>query len=151
MKAVQFKEYGGPEVLEVVQVAEPHAGPGQVRIKVRAAAVNPADYKTRAGYMRDFRPLDLPSGLGAEGSGIVDEVGEGVTDVAVGDAVFGLGFQIFAEYGVLGVWARKPEKMSFEEAAAIASSAEVSTRLLNLVGAKAGQTLLVSGAAGGAG
>ena len=151
MKGVQFKEYGGPEVLQVVDVEEPHAGPGQIRIAVRAAAVNPSDYKTRAGNFRDFRPLDLPTGLGAEGAGIVDEVGEGVTGTAVGDAVFGLGSKMFAEYAVLDVWAHKPSKTTFEEAAALSSAAETTFRLLELVGAKAGQTILVSGAAGGVG
>lgn len=151
MKAIQFKEYGGPEVLQLVDVEEPHAGPGQVRIAVRAAGVNPADYKLRAGYHREFRPLHLPAGIGAEASGVVDEVGEGVTGVAVGDAVFGKGPNAFAEFAVLSAWARKPEKMSFEEAAATGSSAETAIRILNEVGIKAGETLLVSGAAGGVG
>ena len=151
MKAIQFSEYGGPEVLQLVDVEEPHAGPGQVRIATRAAAVHPMDYKIRAGLRRDFRPRDLPSGLGSEASGIVDEVGEGVTDVAVGDAVFGIGMSTFAEHTVLFAWTKKPEKMSFEEASGSAVSAETANRILDLVGVKAGQTLLVSGAAGGVG
>ena len=147
MKAVQFEEHGGPEVVQILEVEEPHAGPGQVRIKVRAAAVNPADYKTRAGV----RKVDLPSGLGFEASGVVDEVGEGVSDVTVGDPVFGKGPNTFAEYALLHAWARKPEAMSFEEAAATGSAAETAIRILDLVGVKRGQTLLVSGAAGGVG
>lgn len=151
MKAAQFETYGGPEVLRVADVPEPHAGPGQIRIAVKAAAVNPADYKTRAGYMQALRTLEFPAGLGAEGSGIVDELGEGVTDVALGDEVFGLGSGLFAEYAVLDVWAEKPKAMSFNEAAAIASGAEASARLLKLASVQRGQTILVSGAAGGLG
>ena len=101
MKAVQFSEYGGPEVLQVVDVDEPHAGPGQVRIAVRAAGVNLSDLmKIRAGTWKGM-PIPLPSGVGVEGAGIVDEVGEGVTDVSIGDAVFGYGFDMVAQYAVL--------------------------------------------------
>ena len=151
MKAVQFKEYGGPEVLQVVDIEAPHAGPGEVRIKVRAAGVNQPDWKIRKGTRREMFPRDLPSGVGFEASGVVDEIGEGVTGVAVGDAVFGKGPATFAEYAVLSAWAHKPEKMSFEEASAISSSGETAIRILDLAAAKAGQTLLVSGAAGASG
>ena len=76
MKAVQFDEYGGPEVLKIVEIDEPHAGPGQVRIAVNAAGVNPAEWKIRAGLFKDFMPVEFPSGVGFEGAGIVDEVGD---------------------------------------------------------------------------
>ncbi|MBZ5777305.1 hypothetical protein LAV83_30725 [Rhizobium sp. VS19-DRK62.2] len=66
MKAVKFNEYGGTEVLRVVEVEAPHAGRGQVRIAVRAAGVNPIDWKLRAGYVRDFMPLTFPAGVGSE-------------------------------------------------------------------------------------
>ena len=151
MKAIRFADYGGPEVLTLGEVDEPHAGKGQIRIKVKTAAVNPSDYKLHSGLMKAFRPIDLPSGLGAEAAGIVDEVGEGVTGVSVGDAVFGKGFHTFAEYALLYAWSRKPESMSFEEAAATGSSVEAAVRYLDLIGLKPGQTLLVSGAAGGVG
>ena len=75
MKAVQFNKYGGPEVLQVVEVDEPHAVPGEVRIAVRAAGVNPSDWKRLAGQYREFEELTFPSGIGVEASGIVDEVG----------------------------------------------------------------------------
>ena len=151
MKAIQFKEYGGPEVLELVDIAEPHAGPGEVRIKVRATAVNQPDWKVRAGTRREMFPRDLPSGVGFEASGVVDEVGEGVKDVKVGDAVFGKGDNTHAEYTVLRAWARKPAKISFEEAAAVSSSGETAIRIVDMMGVKAGQTVFVSGAAGAAG
>jgi NADPH:quinone reductase-like Zn-dependent oxidoreductase len=151
MEAVQFAEYGGPEVLRVVDVEEPHAGPGQVRIAVRAAAVNALDWKIRQGFMKDMRPLDLPAGTGLDAAGVVDEVGEGVEGVAVGDAVFGAGSDTFAEKAVLTGWAPLPEGISFEEAAGYPVPVETALRILDAVGAKAGETLLVSGAAGGVG
>lgn len=153
MKAVQFNEYGGPEVLHVVDVAEPHAGPGQVRIAVRAAGVNLSDLmKIRTGTWKG-KPIALPSGVGVEGSGVVDEVGEGVIDVSIGDAIFGCGFEMLAQYAVLrpGVWTRKPGDLSFEEAGGFSVVAETATRILPQVGVKVGETLLVSGASGGIG
>lgn len=151
MKAVRFGEYGGPEVLRVVEVEAPHAGPGEVRIAVRAAGVNPPDWKIRAGLRQQAFPRTLPTGVGFEASGVVDEIGDGVVGVKVGDPVFGKGTETFAEHAVLHAWALKPEAMSFEEAAAISSSGETALRILDLVGAKSGQTALVSGAAGGSG
>jgi NADPH:quinone reductase-like Zn-dependent oxidoreductase len=151
MKAVQFAEYGGPEVLQVVEVEEPHAGPGQVRIAVRAAGVNALDWKIRLGFMKDFQPLDLPAGTGLDAAGVVDEVGEGVSGVAVGDKVFGSGTSTFAEKAVLTSWAAMPEGLSFDEAAGYPVPVETATRILAQVGAKAGETVLVSGAAGGVG
>ncbi len=151
MKAVQFAEYGGPEVLQVVEVAEPHAGAGQVRITVRAAGVNGLDWKIRAGYLREQMPLPLPAGTGLDAAGVVDEVGDGVTGVAVGDAIFGSGSATLAEYAVLTSWAAKPADLSFEEAAGYAIPAETALRIINQIGVQSGETLLVSGAGGGVG
>jgi NADPH:quinone reductase-like Zn-dependent oxidoreductase len=83
MKAIQFSEYGSPEVLHVVDVEEPHAGRGEVRIAVRAAGVNPSDWKRLARQYRDFEEVTFPSGLGVEPSGVVDEVGTGASNVSV--------------------------------------------------------------------
>ena len=116
MKAVQFSEYGGPEVLRVVEVDEPHAGQRQVRIAVRTVGVNPSDWKRRAGQYRDFHPATFPSGVGVEAAGFVDEVGPGVSHVSVGDAVFGYGTNAVAKCAVLTYWAHKPDDMSFEVA-----------------------------------
>ena len=151
MKAVQFAEYGGPEVLQLVEVEEPHAGAGQVRIAVRAAGVNGIDWKIRAGYMREQMPLPLPAGTGMDAAGVVDEVGDGVGGVAVGDAVFGSGSATFAEYAVLTSWAAKPAGLSFEEAAGYPIPVETAIRIVTQVGVQPGGTLLVSGAAGGVG
>ena len=151
MKAVQFAEYGGPDVLQIVQVDEPHAGEGQVRISVRAAGVNALDWKIREGYMQEMMSLQLPAGTGIDASGVVDEVGEGVTGVAVGDEVFGTGSDTFAEYAVLSSWTTKPEGLSFEEAAGYPVPVETAIRILDQVGIQSGETLLVSGASGGVG
>ena len=151
MKAVQFAEYGGPEVLKLVEVDEPHAGAGQVRIAVRAAGVNGMDWKIRAGYMSAQMPIPLPSGTGIDAAGVVDEVGDGVSGVAVGDPVFGSGSATLAEYAVLANWATKPAELSFEEAAGYPIPVETSIRILDQLGVQPGETLLVSGASGGVG
>ena len=152
MKAVQFNQYGGLEVLRVVEVDEPHAGPGQVRIAVRAAGVNPSDWKRREGQYREFEPeFTFPAGLGVEASGVVDEVGPGVSKVSVGDAVFGFGENTMARYAVLTHWAHKPDDLSFEVAGGLPVIVDTATRALDEVGIKSGETLLASGAAGGIG
>ena len=151
MKKVSFAEFGGPEVLRLIDAEEPHAGPGQVRIAVRAAGVNPVDWRIREGQILKAHPLELPSGVGLDASGVVDEIGQGVEGVAVGDRVFGEGASTYAEFAVLSAWARMPEGLTFEEAAGYPSVVETALRLLREVGVRAGQTLLVSGASGGVG
>lgn len=153
MKAVQFSEYGSPEVLHVVDVDEPHAGPGQVRIAVRAAGVNPSDWKRLAGQYRDHDEVTFPSGLGVEGAGVVDEIGLGVSNTSIGDAVFGCGenMMAMAQYAVLTHWALKPDNLSFAVAGGLPVIADTATRAIDEVGVKSGETLLVSGAAGGIG
>lgn len=151
MKAVQYSEYGGPEVLRVVEVDEPHAGTGQVRIAVRAAGVNPSDWKDRTGAARDATPVPLPARVGFEAAGVVDEVGLGVLNVSIGDAVFGLGANTVAEHAVLTHWAHKPSELPFEIAAGLPVIVETAWRCLEQMGMKHGETLLVSGAAGGVG
>nr|WP_329956183.1 NADP-dependent oxidoreductase [Catenulispora pinistramenti] len=146
-----FAEFGGPDVLRLTDADEPHAGPGQIRIAVRAAAVNAHDWRLREGQFQQARPIELPAGIGIEGAGVVDEIGAGVTGFEVGDRVFGEGSSTFAEYAVLSVWARMPEGLAFEEAAGYPSVVETALRVLHEVGVRPGQTLLVSGASGGAG
>src|ERR1700683_1938891 len=85
LKAVSFNQFGGPEVLEIVDLPDPHPGPGQVRIAVRAAGVNPSDWKKRKGLMDE----QLPQHLGYEAAGVVCDQTQGVADVVVGDRVFG--------------------------------------------------------------
>jgi NADPH:quinone reductase-like Zn-dependent oxidoreductase len=149
MRAVQFDENGGPEVLHVAEVEEPHAGPGQVRIAVRAAGINPFDHKQRSGLVGAATHA-VTTGL--EASGVVDEVGDGVQGVAVGDEVFGSATGgAAAEYTVLTHWARKPAAMSFEEAAGLTTAVETAQRAFDTIGLKPGYTVLVNGAAGGVG
>ncbi len=151
MFALQYKSYGGPEVLTVGEAPDVHPAAGQVRVQVRASSVNPIDWKIRAGYMAQGKPLDGVGYLGYDASGVVDEVGEGVTDVAVGDDVFGLGAATIAEFAVLEAYARKPSSVDWAVAAAAGVSAETAIRALDLVGVKAGSTVLIDGGAGGVG
>lgn len=151
MKKVSFAEFGGPDVLRLIDAEEPHAGPGQVRIAVRAAGVNPVDWRIREGQFREIRPIELPAGVGQDAAGVVDEVGEGVEGVEVGDRVFGEGSDTYAEFAVLSAWARMPEGLMFEEAAGYPSVMETALRVIRQVGVRSGQTLLVSGASGGVG
>ena len=149
MKAVRFSQFGGPEVLELVDLPDPHPGPGQVRIAVRAAGVNASDWKKRQGLMDE----ELPQTLGYEAAGVVDELGERVVDVAVGDRVFGLSEDgaAQAESAVLSYYATIPPSLDFAGAAALPAAIETATRALDQLGAGRGCTLLINGASGSVG
>jgi NADPH:quinone reductase-like Zn-dependent oxidoreductase len=151
MRALQFSAYGGPEVLVWGDAPVPLAGPGQIRIVVRAASVNPADWKLLAGTMSGGKPLAGPGYLGYDAAGVVDEVGEGVTGVAAGDEVFGRGRGTQAEYAVLNAWAAKPPSIDWAVAAAAGVAGDTSERGLRLLGVTAGDTVFVDGGAGGVG
>lgn len=152
MKAVRYHRYGGPEVLQVDEVPEPHAGPGEVRVKVQAAGVNPIDVKMREGMMSGGSSLPSPVITGLEAAGIVDEVGQGVTGTEVGDAVFGFTVAgAAAEHAVLNHWAHKPDNVSVVEAAGMPLVSETAARALRELDVKAGDTVLVHGASGGVG
>ena len=151
MKKVSFAEFGGPDVLRLIDAEEPHPGPGQIRVAVRAAGVNPVDWRIREGQVLGAHPVELPAGVGLDAAGVVDEIGAGVAGVAIGDRVFGEGSSTYAEFAVLGAWARMPEGLSFEEAAGYPSVVETALRVVREVGVRPGQTLLVSGASGGVG
>ncbi|MEV8452551.1 NADP-dependent oxidoreductase [Streptomyces sp. NPDC052095] len=151
MKKVSFAEFGGPDVLQLIDAEDPHAGPGQIRIAVRAAGVNPVDWRLREGQVLGAHPIELPAGVGLDAAGVVDEVGEGVEGVEVDDRVFGEGTSTYAEFAVLSAWARMPEGLTFEEAAGYPSVVETALRIIREVGVRSGQTLLVSGASGGVG
>ena len=149
MKAAQFSRFGGPEVLEIVDLPDPHPGPGQVRIVVRAAGLNASDWKKRQGLMDQ----ELPQTLGYEAAGVVDELGEGVTDAAIGDRVFGLSADgaAQAELAVLSFYAPIPPSLDFAEAAALPAAVETAWRALDQLGAGSGTTLLINGASGSVG
>lgn len=151
MWALQFTEYGEPEVITLGEAPESHAGPGQIRIVVRAASVNPADGKYLTGMYAQGKPLEGTGYLGYDAAGVVDEVGEGVTDVSVGDDVFGRGSGTQAEYAVLDAWAHKPASVDWAVAAATGVTAETAERVLRLLGVTSGTTLFIDGGAGGVG
>jgi NADPH:quinone reductase-like Zn-dependent oxidoreductase len=151
MKALQYPKYGGPDVLTWGDAPMPHAGPGQVRVAVRAASVNPVDSTTLSGAMSGGQPLTGTGYLGRDAAGVVDEVGEGVTGVSAGDDVFGLGQGTQAEYAVLESWAAKPPPIDWAVAAAAGVAGETSERGLRLLAVKAGDTVFIDGGAGGVG
>jgi NADPH:quinone reductase-like Zn-dependent oxidoreductase len=149
MKAIRYSQFGGPEVLELVELPDPHPGPGQIRVTVRAAGVNPVDWKMRSGMMGG----DLPQTTGREIAGVVDELGDGITDVALGDKVFGFaaGGGGAAELALLADYAPIPPSLDFAGAASLPVAVETAVRTLDLLGVGAGGTVLVNGAAGAVG
>jgi NADPH:quinone reductase-like Zn-dependent oxidoreductase len=149
MKAVRFSQFGGPEVLEIVDLPDPHPGPGEVRIAVRAAGVGLSDWRKRKGLMDP----ELPQTVGYEAAGVVDELGDGVTDVAVGERVFGVCADgaAQAELAVLSHYAAIPTSLDFAAAAALPAAIETAARALDQLGVKRGTTLLISGASGSVG
>jgi NADPH:quinone reductase-like Zn-dependent oxidoreductase len=151
MRALQFTTYGGPDVLRWEEAPDPHAGPGQVRVAVRAASVNPIDWKTFSGALSGGEPMTGTGHLGFDAAGVVDEVGEGVSGVAVGDDVLGLGRNTQAQYAVLDSWAAKPASADWAVAAAVGVAGETGERTLRLLDVKAGDTLFIDGGAGGVG
>ena len=154
--AVQFAQFGTPQVLQIGSGPEPHAGQGEIRIRVRAAGVSPVDVALRAGLTPSCDHLSLPHIPGVDAAGVVDEVGTAVTGTAVGDEGFGavdvsrLG-GASAEFAVLRFWAAKPLSMPWVQAGAAGTSIETATRALDALDVRAGQLLLIDGAAGGVG
>jgi NADPH:quinone reductase-like Zn-dependent oxidoreductase len=154
MKAAYFMKHGGPEVMQYGEVPDPVAGPGQVLVDVHAASVNGADWKVRAGH---YAPITaFPYIPGRDFSGVVGALGAGVTDLSVGDAVFGVcevsNEACYAEKVAIGsaIVAKKPESLSHIECAALALiglTALVSIE--DTLKLKAGETILIQGGAGG--
>jgi NADPH:quinone reductase-like Zn-dependent oxidoreductase len=151
MRAVRYHQYGDPGVLTVEDAPEPHAGPGEIRIRVQSVSVNPYDWKVRAGYLAEVIPTTFPATVGIDATGVVDEVGEGVDGVEIGDRVFGLGPGTTAEYAVLTAWSPVPSGWTVEQAAAAGLVSATAVTSLDALGDLAGQTLLIEGAAGGVG
>jgi NADPH:quinone reductase-like Zn-dependent oxidoreductase len=149
MKAVQFTQFGGPEVLEIVELPDPHPADNQIRVAVRAVGVNPIDWKVRSGAMGG----ELPMRTGQEAAGVVDEVGSAVSDVAPGDEVFGSvdGSGGAAELALMVDYAPIPAGLDFAGAAALPVAVETATRTLDLLGVTEGRSLLINGAAGAVG
>jgi NADPH:quinone reductase-like Zn-dependent oxidoreductase len=151
MKAAQFRRFGGPEVLEIVDLPDPHPGPGQVRIVVHAAGINATEYKLRKGEL-SFG-AGLPQTTGRDVAGVVDELGDGVTGVAIGDPVFGVSDDGAgaAELALLTHRAIIPPSLGFVDAAGLPIALETATRALDQLHVDAGTTLLINSATGGIG
>jgi NADPH:quinone reductase-like Zn-dependent oxidoreductase len=149
MLAVQFSHFGDPSVLELVELPDPHPRAGEVRIRVAAAGMNASDWKKRQGLLDP----QLPQTAGYEASGTVDEVGSGVTGIAVGDHVFGASPYGAAQagYAILSDWALLPDGLSDVDAAALPAAAETAARALDQLGVSPGDTLLINGASGSVG
>jgi enoyl reductase len=153
-KIVVFEEYGGPEVLHLVEVPDPEVGAGQVLIRVRAAGVQPFDCATRRGDFARYNPLTFPARLGNEVAGVVDRIGPEVTGFSVGDEVIAyLTMQGYADTVVVPAdqVGRKPEKMPWAEAGVLTASGQTAITALDELRAGPQDTLLVHAAAGGVG
>lgn len=160
MHAVIMNETGGPEVLTWGEIETPEPAPGEVRIRIAYAGVNPADWKNRQGMLAAFRPYVFPYVLGFDAAGVVDALGEGVTGFAIGDRVVtptnhGQGAQgSYAEYAVAAVdrVAPIPDGLGYAEAAALPVAALTAWQALqHNGGVQPGQRVLVHGGSGGLG
>jgi NADPH:quinone reductase-like Zn-dependent oxidoreductase len=154
MQTVQAKDYGGPEVLTLVQVPIPEPNPDQVLFQLKAAGVNPADWKIRSGYFKQFMPLHFPWTPGMEGAGMVQAVGTNVTGFKKGQAVYGIVTGGYADYALAQASdiQPKPESITFEEAAALPVGVLTAwAAVIDTANVQAGQRVLVHGGAGGVG
>jgi NADPH:quinone reductase-like Zn-dependent oxidoreductase len=158
MKAVRFHAYGGPEVLVLEEVPGPQPGAGEVLIRVQGAGVNPLDWKARAGHVKEWLHHRLPLIPGWDASGVVEEVGEGVTVFKKGDRVYGmLNFKqdgAYAEYVVAKAQdlASPPKSIDMIRAGAVPLAALTAWQaLFNVAGLASGQSVLIHAAAGGVG
>ncbi|MGW5681410.1 NADP-dependent oxidoreductase [Nonomuraea sp. NPDC003754] len=154
MKAAAFATPGGPEVLQVMEIETPQAGPGQVRVRVKAAGVQPYDAAVRAGWTPPGVSGDLPRVPGNEFAGVVDQVGVDVTGFAEGDEV--LGFSLlnsYAEYIVVGAdqVAHKPAEVPWAVAGSLTAGVQTAELALDVLDLREGKTLLVHGASGSVG
>jgi NADPH:quinone reductase-like Zn-dependent oxidoreductase len=155
MKAVRFGEYGGVEVLQVVDVPRPVPGPGQVLVQVKAAGINPGEAKIREGLLHDRWPAVFPSGQGSDLAGIVAHTGLDVTTAAVGDEVIGFTDHRAsqAEYALAeaGNLTGRPAGVPWEVAGSLCVAGATAYAAVRAVAVAPGDTVVVSGAAGGVG
>jgi len=155
MKAIQVHNYGNADLLKLEQIPLREPQEGEVLVRVYAAGVNPADWKLRAGWMKDFRPSTFPYVPGADLAGVVAKVGTGVTAFQPGQAVFGRSSNgSYAEYSIApaNALALKPKTLSFDEAATIPVGATTAWQgLFDHGNLQPGQRVLILGGAGGVG
>jgi NADPH:quinone reductase-like Zn-dependent oxidoreductase len=154
-KAVRFDHYGDLDVLQVVEVDRPKPGPEQVLVQVKAAGINPGEAAIRKGFLHERWPATFPSGEGSDLAGIVAELGEGVHNFAVGDEVIGFtdNRASHAEFVVVEAknLTRRPSNVPWEVAGALFVAGATAYAAVRAVSLKKGDTLVVSGAAGGVG
>ncbi|MFG2110802.1 NADP-dependent oxidoreductase [Micromonospora chersina] len=152
--AMGITEFGSADVLRPIEVPEPVAGRGQLRVRVKAAGVNLIDCRIRAGFMNSIYPATFPQVLGNEFAGVVDQVGAGVTGLAVGDEVLGFAFmQSYTEVLVVGAdqIVAKPPTMPWEAAGSLSAVGQTAYHALRTLRVGPGETVLVHAAAGGVG
>ncbi|MFD9907781.1 NADP-dependent oxidoreductase [Streptomyces sp. NPDC059063] len=160
MKAISYRAYGGPEVLEYGDVRDPKVGPDSVLVKVRAAALNPVDFKCRDGHLDAVLDTVFPVVPGWDVAGVVVQPGVAVPEFAVGDEVIGYVREDFLSRGTLAEYvaapvrtlARKPRNLTFEEAAGLPLAGLTAYQVVHeALDVKAGDVVLVHAAAGGVG
>jgi NADPH:quinone reductase-like Zn-dependent oxidoreductase len=154
-KAVQFDEYGGVEVLQVREVARPRPGADQVLVAVRAAGINPSEAAIRTGRVRAIFPATFPSGQGSDLAGVIEEVGAGVTGVAVGDEVIGFTNHRASQAEYVLVEAAnltaKPAEVSWEVAGTLFVAGSTGVATVRAVAPAEGEAVVIAGAGGGVG
>jgi NADPH:quinone reductase-like Zn-dependent oxidoreductase len=156
-RAVIQESFGGPEVLEVRDVKEPHAGPGEVRVRVSAAGLNPVDWKIAGSAVAAQRyGITLPAGFGNDLAGVVDEAGDGVTGFAPGDRVYGgARAAAVADYALLRPGTdpllHTPDGLDDITASTLVIAGRTADAVVSAIGVRAGDTVLIGGAAGGVG
>ncbi len=154
MNAVVIHQYGGPEVLKFEEYPDPVAGAGEVLVRVAATSINPIDNMRRSGRAKDFFPIQFPGVIGMDLAGTVLKLGSGVEGFSVGDRVFAMADQTYAELCVVKAanLAKIPDGLDVVEAAALPLVTTTGNKLIvEGTGIKAGQTVLVAGAVGGVG
>ncbi len=154
MQAIRVHDYGGSEVLVLERMPRPEPKAGQVLVRLKAAGVNPADWKMRAGYYKQFMPLPLPWIPGLEAAGIVEAVGAGVTTLQSGQAVYGPIGNSYAEYAAAEApdLFAKPAHLSFEQAASVPVGGLTAWQaVIEEAEVQPGQRVLIHGGAGGVG
>jgi NADPH:quinone reductase-like Zn-dependent oxidoreductase len=153
MKAVVVHKYGGPEVLKFEDYPDPVPGAGEVLVRVAAASVNPLDCKRRAGLTDDYYPIHFPGLIGVDMAGTVVKIGPEVEGFSVGDQVFSMADNTYAELCVVSaaILAKVPKGLNLIQAAALPLVTITGNQLLSATGIKAGQTVLVAGAVGSVG
>ncbi len=153
MHAIRFHKYGPPTNLVPEEVERPTPGSGEVLVSVRATGVHPMDEKLRSGVLKDYVPLALPHTPGLDFAGVVEAVGPNVDAVRPGEEVYGRGSGTYADYAIAQAdqIARKPNNLSFTQAAAVPVGAETAWGAIEEAGVQPDQSVLVQGGAGGVG